>query len=106
MTSTRLRDGRGQPIPKRLAAPFRTRDMLLRFLDQHQTWETDLRKRAENPGGEALDLNAIAHHCYMIHHLISQGIPHESCTPECDPKGWLSIAEANAKGRYVLPDEL
>lgn len=100
----RLRDGHGKPIPKRLADPFRNRAILLNFVSRLQKWETSLRKNAKKPGGESIDMEAIRRHACVIQQILSCSVPYELCEPECDPKQWLSLAESNAAGRYVLPE--
>ena len=101
----RLRDGRGRIVPKRMGEPFHNRAYLLRLVGRLQDWETSIRKAVRKPGGEAIDIKEIMRHVYAVQFIISNGVPHELCGPDSDPKEWLSIAEANLAGLYVLPEE-
>jgi len=100
-----LRDAHGKPIPERLRKTFCTRDALIRHVEKLQVWESNLRMHARKPGGESIDMEAIRRHASAIQRIVTSSVPYELCTPECNPKQWLSIAESNAAGRYVLPEE-
>ena len=101
----RLRDGHGKPVPQRLREPFLGRSAILEYVKKLQGIETRLVNWSRKPGGECLNTAEIHRLMHALQFSISNSVPYEMVDISCSEKEWMSIAESNAAGRFILPED-
>lgn len=106
----RLRDARGNLVPKRHAEVFRNRIRLVRYAERFACVADAFRQWRNRPGGEHIEADAIDKHIHAIYRLVSNGCPFEVChctngCPKCNFRGWITEKEAILLGKPALRDE-